>query len=261
MVRPRMTENQYSVFSRLKEKKEQYVLLPCSHVPFHNQLYFHKIKNLISDIKPKEIVLQGDFIDCNALGSYEKGKISSTGIDLDEEYDEANKELNELEQAAGHSDFVYLFGNHENRYFRWKSDVNNAKYGDLVNPVRAMQLDERGYKVFQDYLNDFYSIGSLQVIHGEFFNIHAAKRHLDVFRRNIIFAHTHRVQYYREGDFGSWNIGFLGNKNAPCFNYASRSMKDRWANAFAVVTVDGNFFHVDMIEFINDSFYYGGIKY
>jgi len=261
MVRPRMSDEQYQLFKRLNEDKEQYVILPCVHVPFQNQLYLHKIKKLISDIKPKEVILQGDFVDCNALGQYEKGKLSGTGVDLDEEYDEANRELSELEQAAGHSDFVYMFGNHENRYFRWKKDVNNSKYGDLVSPIRAMKLEERGYKVFSDYMNDFYTVGSLQVIHGEFFNVHAAKKHLDTFRRNVMFAHTHRVQYYREGEFAAWNIGFLGNKNAPCFNYANRSMKERWANAFSVVTVDGSFFHVEIVEFINDSFYYGSLKY
>lgn len=261
MVRPRMTTEQHQMFKKMTAKKEQHVILPCCHVPFHNQEYFHKIKNLISDIKPKSIVTQGDFVDCNALGSYEKGRLSSTGIDLDEEYVAANKELDELEQAAGHKDLVYMFGNHENRYFRWKNDVNNSKYGDLVSPMRAMKLRERGYKVFSDYMNDYHTIGSLQVIHGEFYNVHAAKKHLDTFRRNVMFAHTHRVQYYREGDFAAWNIGFLGNKNAPCFNYANRSMKERWANAFSVVTVDGNYFHVEMLEFINGSFYYGGLKY
>lgn len=260
-IRPRLSERENRLLLNLKAPKQQSIILPCCHVPFHNQPYFHKIKNLISDIKPNEIVIQGDFVDCNALGSYEKGRLSSTGIDLEEEYTEASKELDELEQASGHQNFVYLFGNHENRYFRWKADINNSKYGDLVSPIKGLKLEERGYKVFTDYMNDYYSIGSLQVMHGEFFNIHAAKKHLDTFRRNVMFAHTHRVQYYREGDFAAWNIGFLGNKNAPCFNYAHRSMKEKWANSFAVVTQSDGFFHVEVIEFINDSFFFGGLKY
>ena len=76
-----------------------------------------------------------------------------------------------------------------------------------------------------------------------------------------MFPHTHRTQYYREGDFAAWNIGFMGDINAPCFGYANRAMREAWSNAFALVHVKGDRFFVEMIDVVNDHFVYGGKYY
>jgi hypothetical protein len=54
----------------------------------------------------------------------------------------------------------------------------------------------------------------------------------------------------------------MANLNAPAFNYAPRSTREKWANGFAVVINN----HVDkvsvqLIEPVSDHFYYGGMLY
>lgn len=250
------------VVSNRNSKDRKIIVLPCVHVPFQNREFLDKAIKLAGDIQVEEVVIAGDFIDCNALGDFERGKLSRTGITLEEEYFEANLVLDKIDLAVPDAKKTYLFGNHENRYWRWKNDVNNSKYGDIMNPIRALKLEDRGYNVLSDYKNDYYEVGSLQIFHGEYYNIHVAKKNLDTFRRNNMFAHTHRVQYYREGDFGSWNIGWMGDKNSPAFEYATRAMKESWANAFSLITIDSHEkHHVKIIEYINGAFYNGTIRY
>ena len=265
--RPRLSKKEYHLIKRYRgedanNREKSAVVLGCVHVPFHNRELIDKVIKLIRDTKPDEIILNGDFVDCNALSDYERGKVSKTNVTLEEEYEEANKVLDRMEKASPNSKIVYLFGNHEERYFRWKADVNNSKYGDMLNPVKALGLEERGAKVITDYKKGYHMFGDLEIMHGEYHNIHVAKKHLETFHSNVLFAHTHRVQTYREGKTCAYNMGWLGDKNAPAFSYAPRGMMSKWAEAFAFLNMDSyGKTHVNMIECANNSFYFGGMKY
>lgn len=245
-----------------KSTIKTYVVSGCWHIPFHNKVLYNGFKLLLKDINPDGFVIDGDFIDVGALSDYDRGRVSKTGVTLEDEYNAANVILDELDSILQPDvEKYYLWGNHSDRYYRWKSDVNNSKYGDILNPNRGMKLEERGYVVKDDYKNDFIELGSLQVLHGIYFNVHSAKQHLDKLRRNCMFVHTHRSQMFRTGDFAAWNIGFMGQIDAPCFNYADRGTKESWANGFALVHVTNDNFFVEQIDVVNSHFVYGGRKY
>lgn len=249
-------------FMPITNDSKKYLVLGCVHVPFNNKQIMQGILKMLSRERFDGIILAGDFLDMGALSSYEKGKVNKSGVTLSEEYEEANNLLDMFDDLLPEDALkVFMFGNHCNRYYRWLSDVNNSKYGDIINPIENLKLKERGYEVYNDYANDIYKLGSLNIMHGEYYNIHCAKKHLDVFRRNILFFHTHRVQVHREGEFASYNGGFLGDKNSPAFNYAKRGMKSAWANAFAVVTLTEDEHFVNLINCINNKFEYNGVIY
>lgn len=243
---------------------KNYLVLGCIHFPFENKEIVSGIYDLMRDVEFDGIVLAGDILDMASLSSYDKGRVlKSGGATLEDEYDYANIQLNIIDKLMKPSaEKVFMFGNHEDRYWKWKSDVDNSKYGDALNPIRSLNLEKRGYRVYSDYTNDVHNIGSLSIIHGEYFNVHCAKKHLDVFRRNILFFHTHRMQSFREGDFASYNGGFLGDKTSVAFNYAKRGMKSAWANGFATVTLDDSGEHfVNLVSCVNNKFVYNGKTY
>ena len=232
----------------------------CVHVPFHNRKLMKGVLDLMDTYNFAGIIIGGDFLDMASLSEYEKGKINHTWVKLDEEYGEANKLLDEFDKRIS-GEKVFLFGNHENRYFRWLADVNNNKYGDLINPIHSLNLEKRGYTVYSDYKNDKHKLGTLYILHGEFYNIHVAKKTLDTWRRNILFYHTHRMQVYREGEFCAYNGGCLADLSSPAFNYAPMSTKIKWANAFNLIHLDGKKHYVDTINCYDNSFVYAGVKY
>ena len=214
-------------------------------------------------------MLPGDYADLFTLGSYNENSLKSlTGITLEIEYSDCNDGLDEIDTALGKykksCKKYFLFGNHEDRYFREIAKGDKAKYGGaLTPPTEALRLVERGYEVKENWKDDFFTLGEhLDVIHGVYTNIHTAKKHLDMTGRSVMFGHTHRVQMFRQGKRASYNIGWLGNVKHKCFNYMPRFQKDVWANGFAEVFIDDNgLYYVNQISVYNDSFFINGKMY
>ena len=262
--RPRLNEGQLKVVSKMKGNSDvkSYLLLGCLHLPHHNKKILNGIYDLMETHWFDGILLGGDILDMGALSSYEKGKVNHTDTTLEDEYFVGNVILDELESRLKKgADKIFMYGNHENRYYRWLSDVDNSKYGKLIDPAIALGLVRRCWKVYDNYKKDQHKLGSLHIAHGDFWNIHVAKKTLDTWKRNMLFWHTHRVQVHREGDFCAYNCGFLGDIESKAFDYAALSMKLKWGNGFAIVNLVGRKHYVDLINCVGNSFTYAGVKY
>jgi len=262
--RPRLNEGQLEVVKKMKGKgiSKSYLMLGCPHIPHQNKKIFQGIYNLMDTYTFDGIVIGGDFLDMGSLSFYDKGKVNRLGITLEDEYFAGNMVLDELEKRLPKDvDKVFMYGNHENRYYRWLADVDNAKYGDLIDPAKALRLLKRGWTVYNNYKRDQHKIGSLHIAHGDFYNIHVAKKTLDTWKRNMLFWHTHRIQVHREGNFCAYNCGFLGDVDSKAFDYAPLSMKLKWANGFAIVHIIGNRHYVELINCVDNGFVYAGVKY
>jgi hypothetical protein len=207
----------------------------------------------------------GDFMDINTLSSHDRGSFSAVaGLTLDDEYSEGNEELDKFDDVLPKNCWkTYLYGNHEDRWKRWMADMQNAKT-PLESPEDALGLWDRGYQVKTNWSQDYFTIGAdFDIFHGIYFSIHCAKAHLDKLRRKCAFVHTHRVQHYREGEMGVYNIGSCADYTSKAFNYATRPMKAQWSNGFAINMVDSKgVSHVTQIVPDQDGhFYFGGKMY
>lgn len=241
-----------------------YLLLGCVHVPGHNQAMLDGIKKLAYEIKPQGLILMGDFLDLNSLSSHDKDKFTAVrGLTLDQEYKYGNQLLDELlANFPKQCDKVYLYGNHEDRWNRYMSNMQNAK-APIQSPEEALKLKERGFNVFTRWSSDYVTLGNhLEIIHGQYYNTHCAKQHIDKFRGSVAFVHTHRIQMYVEGKTAGFNIGWAGDANHPFFNYAERGTKNQWQNGFALCTIDksGDYF-MQQIFCHNNKFYYNDKAY
>lgn len=252
-------------YNRKYEGEGLWIIVGCVHIPSHNTVFYQSFLKFLIEYanKIKGIIIAGDFIDMEALGSFAKGSLGYHN--LDEEYTEANNVLNTISEILPKSvQKIYIYGNHEARYFKYMQQVDNSKLGlALQSPTVALKLVERGYHVFEDWKKSYVTIGSyLDVLHGEFFNIHTAKKHLDTYRRSCLYFHTHRKQIYIEGNEGAFNCGSMANFSSSSFGYASRSMIDSWSNAFAVVNIDKEgYYHVDIPTWMNNKFIFGNKIY
>ena len=245
--------------------KNLFIVSSDHHVPFHNKKLMKGFMNLISDLQPKlaGFYLIGDFMDINSLSFHDIGRIKIKGINLKKEFEIGNSILNEFDERLGKVPKYYLYGNHEDRALRHLKTVDGAKLGDLIHPTVQLNLKERGYQVKENWKEDYFMLGNfLELIHGQYLNIHVAKKHIDVFKSSVMFGHTHRKQTYIEGNMGGFNIGHMADENQAAFSYQSRGMKKRHLNGFAIVTIDKEgFYYVNDITAFKDKFYYNGKKY
>lgn len=245
-----------------------YFVTGCVHAPWQNKRMYNSIYNYIDkEIKLDGIILDGDVLDMHSLSRHDRGKIAIPGVTLDYEYKEANKFMNEIDSLRlnnQNSNKIFIFGNHEDRYFRALSEIDISKYGSaLKSPSEALKLSERGYQVIEDFKSGHVLFGNhLEINHGEFINVHTAKKTIDTYRKSVLYFHTHRFQIYTEGLVGGWNMGWGGDINAPVFNYATRAMKKSWQNGAAIVTLSNNgSYHVQPLLFIKDKLIVNGKEY
>lgn len=248
------------------DKEGTYLVTGCSHAPFQNKKFYNSIYSFISaeNIALEGLILAGDILDMHSLSKHDRGKAPIPGVTLGWEYREANKFLNELESILPEDkQKIFLYGNHEDRYFRTLSEVDASKYGDsLLSPTDALKLYDRGFEVMEDWKSGHIDMGGkLEINHGEFFNVHTAKKTIDTYRKSVLYFHSHRLQIYTEGAVGGWNMGWGGDVNSPVFNYASRAMKKSWMNAAALVTLTKKSYHVQPLLYINDQLVINGKIY
>jgi predicted phosphodiesterase len=245
---------------------EKWVILPDVHRPFHNETLWVKVLQYIRDVQPYGVILGGDYLDLYTLGRWNKGSLARLkDLDLGYEYDDGKKGIDELEEVlpAGCARH-YLFGNHEDRFFRFVEDTDNAKLGGaLRHPADALGLWDRGWTVHENWKDGFVQLGEyMQVMHGQYTNKYAAAKHLQEFKTSVIFGHSHRFQAHYDGRDAAFNIGFLGDKNSDGFLYVNRAIREGWVNGFCTVDIssDGHSWF-EPHQVYNDRFKAGGRFY
>jgi predicted phosphodiesterase len=246
---------------------QRWLVISDVHRPFHNQTLWNKLLQLINDMGSSlyGIVIAGDYLDLYTLGSYNNESLANlSNITLQDEYLDGLQGIDEINSAFKGAKKLFLFGNHEDRYFRHIKEKDNAKYGGaLINPVEALYLHERGWITKTDWMSDYFTLGKhLDIVHGVYCSIHAAKAHLDKTQHSVMFGHTHRVQCFHSGNRAAFNIGGLYDIKSKGFNYMPRFQRQLWANGFALVNVtDNGDFYVEQVNVWADKFLANGKMY
>ena len=241
-----------------------YLILGCVHAPFVNKPFWEALCNyaLLNKDYLKGIILNGDFLDLNSLSSHDRGRMPLEGVNIGWEYKQSEILLKQLTDNLLPDTYqCFLYGNHENRQQRYMSTPDGQKLkGGVLPPEEGLNLS-KDWNVFTDWKNDEVQLGNLSIIHGEFFSVHLCKKYLDTFKKNMLFAHSHRQQLYREGSHVAYNIGCMLDIDSPVFNYASKAMKKSWANGFALATLDNGKTNVQLVTWNEDHFLIGNEKY
>lgn len=223
-------------------KTETWVVLPDIHTPFHDAKLIKKVCQFMKDLRPHGVVISGDFLDLYSLSRYAADSVYSLrDVTLSMEYKTGREVLGWIESALPKGcRKEFLYGNHEDRYWRELEKGDRGKYGDaLQSPTSALTLRERGWNVGEHWQQDAVQLGDhLEVIHGIYCPVHAAKKHLDEWQGSVIMGHTHRFQSYVSGKRAAYNIGFLGDPNSKGFAYMPRTKRLQWVQGFAVVDID-----------------------
>lgn len=242
-----------------------YLVLGCVHAPFHNERFMSALLNLCKENRGDfaGLVLNGDFVDLNTLSNHDVGKMPLPGIDLGYEYEASNELLDQFCDVFEGKEKAFIEGNHEDRYWRAMEKPDNVKLaGELRRPADALNLYKRGFHVHEGWKDSFIKLGNdLEVMHGIYTNEHVAKKHVDVFRTNVMFAHCHRIQRY-ESQLSGYAIGAGADFANKVFDFAPRGMKKPWANGCAIVHVDANGeHHVSILRFKSGKLHYNGQTY
>lgn len=246
---------------------ETVVVSSDHHVPFINQALHKNFIKLLTDIQPDRFILLGDFLDLYSLGSYHaKSLYYLRDITLQDEYDTGNIVLDDYDSVLKRTcKKTYLYGNHEDRYWRWIKSGDNAKLGDIpLSPADGLALNKRKYDVLDDWKNDYMDIGEFRLIHGDSVAINATNTMITKAMRSLVFGHVHRPQYFTRGQYTSIALGCMCDIDSSGMTYMHRHQRDAWRNGFLILnanTQTGEVIPQQIHASKEGHFYYGDKRY
>lgn len=255
-----------TIYSNKVDSSGMHIILGCVHIPFHNKILLDKLCRFLKDYKHviKGFHIIGDFLDLYSLSKHNYNNVKLQDITLGFEYREGNKVLDKIQNCLP-NDCVktFIYGNHEARFFTHVSDINNTRYADaLISPDIGLNLSKRGFSIFYDWKEDYVQLGPVQLIHGIFYNTTAAKTHLTKLKSSVVFAHTHRIDSYREGSLEAHSLGCFADIESEGFKYKSRVERVGWSNGFGIIHLDKDkTYQIDIINCKDNTFYYAGTRY
>lgn len=238
------------------------VVIPDSH---GNHIDLDAERAFLQDlahIKPDEIVMLGDHLDCG--GTFSSHQRTYTNEMADSYQDDAaacNRFLDSIQRAAPKAVIDYLEGNHEQHVERWaaRNFASQADAEDALSrmgPAAVLSLAKRGIRYYRrsEWYDGLSIPGTIKrgkcfFVHGISHAKHAASQHLARFSSNVVFGHTHRSQSVTErtvtsDGFGAWCPGTLARLQ-PLYRHTEPTS---WSHGYGLqfVAASGRFVHVNV---------------
>lgn len=209
---------------------------------------------VIKDIKPQMVVLNGDMFDGSSISRYPKSTWGSTPS-VKQELDAVTERLDEIKKAAKGAKRWWLLGNHDMRY--------ESRLANLVpqfEGVPGFSLQEQ----FSDWPMSISMLvnGNLMIKHRYHNGIHATYNNALKSGVSICTGHLHRLQATILTDYNGtrWGIdtGTLGETEGEHLSYGEDNPANHCAG-FAVLTmVDGQLVHPEFCSVQGERAFFRG---
>lgn len=205
-------------------------------------------KKFIKSFKPDIIVNHGDHLDFDYLGRWvEDDEEARWNKLLKNDFDLLKKDFDFLQRHS--KQLIFIEGNHDNRVEKVIKKFPFLR-GSLDFKIKA-EIDKRNIP-FQPIEEGAYKLGKLGLIHGWYFNIHHAKKHVEEYGGNIAYGHTHQLQTYikrlpaQDSEIGGFCIPCLTDKDPKYF----AGKPNRHVNGIGVTYMqDSGAFNLTQIKF------------
>lgn len=195
-----------------------HLVIPDLHVPFHDVKCTKLITKIIKEVNPDGIVQLGDALDAFQISTYSKDP-SRRNL-LADDIEDYKGILNEWTRHLKSGATIHLLeGNHEYRLKRFIASQARDLHGLIPDWPTLFQIALRNKSgrhkwIWHDYQKwDSCKIGDCTLLHGFYFNQHVAMTCLAKYRTNVIFGHTHRLQYVFDGVHYAASLGHCSAEN------------------------------------------------
>lgn len=213
----------------------------------------------LKTIKPNEIVLGGDIVECGGwLAKYQPiGFVAYCDYSYQEDVQAANWFLDEVQAAAPDAVIHYLEGNHEDRVERWCVDQTMASKRDAeflraaFSPHSLLRVKERGIayynrsEIYGDGLpRGWIKLGKMMFTHSLTYSANAARDAAAKTAGNVTYFCTHRedsatIVFPSVGIVKAFNPGCLSQMQ-PIWKHSNPTS---WSQGYAIdfIAKSGNF--------------------
>lgn len=181
-------------------------ILPDSHWPFHDKKAWNLAIKALKGFKPDILVNLGDCFDFNATKRHRKlPKVDKDTWSLQKELSKVQKCSADM-LSIGAKRNIFIMGNHEDNFDRYIAD-RAPELAGLFDVPELVGLDEEKWEIIG--YRDHIKIGSVFYTHeAGFCGANAVRQTQAVYGANVVFGHTHRIDYRIRGNVrGAPHIG------------------------------------------------------
>lgn len=210
---------------------EPILFVPDTHRPYHDKRAWRLMMKVAEDLKPKHIIILGDFADFYSVSAHSKSP--DRALQLPAELKDVRKGLGDLEDLGAKNN-VFIAGNHEDRLTRYLEDKAPELFG-VVDIPNVLELDKWEYVPYKED----YQLGKLYATHDVgYAGRYGAQRLLDTYQHCIVGGHTHRLSYIVEGNAAqeahvAATFGWLGDAQGVDYMRRVKVYRD-WALGFGI---------------------------
>lgn len=211
--------------------------------------------NVIKEIQPQLIVLNGDVFDGAGVSRWPKTSFGHKLPTVKEELDAIHKYLGEIEAVAGNAKRWWTIGNHDMRF--------ESKLANLTPEFEGVP----GFSLQEQFPHWPMSISmlvnkNLMIKHRYRNGLHATYNNTLVSGMSIVTGHLHRLQATVFTDYNGtrWGVdtGTLGDTEGPQMAYGEDNPANH-CSGFAVLTiVDGKLIHPEFCAVQGDKAFFRG---
>lgn len=243
------------------EQWESVVFLSDIHVPYHDQILLDGALNLIEDMQPHRVVINGDTNDFFALSRFNK---ANERLDLlQEELDAGKKIRRAIRNAAPNALIEETVGNHEERLLTYPGfNAPALRSLKALEPASLLGLVELGIRHWP--MNGFRLREDFLVEHGAVVRKQSgatAKARLDDTLISGIMGHTHRLDSHRRQ--GYRDLAWFEQGCLCMLNPDYVKTEANWKQGFAIGTFSTKTpnFNVQLVPAVGRGFIYDGKHY
>ena len=230
---------------------------PDKHFPIHCQKAINVVCKCIEISKPDIYVDLGDtgeweLFNKNHWKTREKPPPDILVPMRRKSIKKVNRCMDQIDKSldkAKCNERYFMQGNHE----VWLDIAAVKEHREEYFTETALKLKERGYKYFPYLQKKVLEIGKMLFTHGKYTGKYHTFAHIDKYRKNIMYGHTHDLQRFTHTAYtkttSSWSLGCL--KDIEKDEDWLRGMPVNWNHAFALVHFFKNgHFVVEVVEII-----------
>lgn len=219
--------------ARFEEPLEPVLLIPDCHIPNHDERAWGLMLRVAMALKPRHIVILGDFADGETLSAHPATKPGE--LSFEQEVLGVRKCLDQLD-ALGASNKIYIEGNHEFRLDRYLMERAPAMFYAIKWP-QILDLHQRGWQ-WVPYRKSA-KLGKLHLTHDTgTAGMNAHRQAAQAFGGSVAIGHTHRMSLEIRGRFDGTPyvaamFGWLGDVEKAAA-YMHEAKASDWVQGFGV---------------------------
>ena len=231
---------------------EPILFIPDCHIPNHDEKAWGLVLRVAMALKPKHIVILGDFADGETLSAHPATKPGEQ--DFEVELKAVQGCLDQLD-SLGAENKIYIEGNHEFRLDRYLMEHAPSLFR-CVRWQNVLELHRRGWN-WVPYRKST-KIGKLNLTHDTgTAGMNAHRTSAVAFGGSAVIGHTHRMAYEVKGRFDGTPylaamFGWLGDAEKAA-TYMHEAQASSWVHGFGVGYLEpqSGIVHVQPVPIVN----------